>query len=76
MQELRCAALEGELATERDAHENTLRDAEAAMLELDEVKSKAVGLNQALEELSSQVEAERAARLRAEVWRLIIHCYS
>ena len=42
------------------------------MLELEEVKGKAIGMNEALEELRFQVEAERAARPQAEVWRLIL----
>jgi len=60
------ARLESELGAERDAHEGTLKDAEAALLELETFRGQQ-GAHAPEEALQTRLAAEASARQEAEV---------
>ena len=57
--------MEAELGAERDAHEGTLKDAEAALLEVETLRAQ--GAHHPEEALQTQLASESRARLEAEV---------
>ena len=63
--------LETDLQIEREAHESTLRDAEATLLELEGIRSMDTGQPEALSSLQEDLWREKQARQKAEV-RFII----
>lgn len=59
--------LEAELQAERDAHEATLKDAEATLLELEGIRGGGASQISSAQSLQAELDRERDAREQAEV---------
>ncbi len=67
MQSAQVARLESELQIEREAHERTLRDAEATLMELEGIRGMDAGQSEAFLSLQEELTREKHARREAAV---------
>lgn len=72
MQSSQVERLESELRAEREAHESTLKDAEATLLELVGIRGTDAGQPEALSSAQEELFREKQARQQAEVGFILI----